>query len=139
MHTKKNLIDFLFEVNTREIRSACTVPIKDNVALTFYWVCSIQVDQATSSNLHKCSWFCILCSIIIAFKYRAWNQPNLCKSLEVALLDQLKCYMLNRKQVRAMLSLNSTYVGMVYMYACNCCITYRSIIRNFLLHVKSVF
>ena len=74
------------------------------LSLAFYHACSIQVDQATSGNLHNFGHVCALCLMVITFKHRARNHSILHKLYH----KLLKCYMLDRTQARVMLSVSGT-------------------------------
>ena len=72
--------------------------------LTFCQGCSIQVDQATYSNLCQMEWFCTLCLTVITIKHTAWT-PNVHELPEVAQCNWHECY---TKLVRATMSLSGT-------------------------------
>ena len=69
--------------------------------------CRIQVDQATSINLRKFGHFCVFCLKVITIKHIGHGIGQILGSYQ-KLLDKLECYLVSRKQARAMLSLGCT-------------------------------
>ena len=87
----------------------CTVTLKDNVTLLmFYWMCNIQVNQTALWKSAQ-NW-AILCSMLEGYNHHHIYSTEVTKliyPLYQESFDQLKWYMLNRKQVIAT-SLNGT-------------------------------
>ena len=67
-------------------KSYHTVPLKrwPSLTLTFYQACSIWVDWATCSSLHKIEHFCALCLKVITIEHREGKHSKLCNLPEVS-------------------------------------------------------